>query len=81
MVIAKLGFLTGKALEDMSLDELDEIEDEEEERILEQYRRERMAQIKNLQQRSRFGDVRDISADDYVEQVNHDAVLLFLGDH
>jgi len=61
---------SGKALEDMSLDELDEIEDEEEERILEQYRRERMAQIKNLQQRSRFGDVRDISADDYVEQVN-----------
>ena len=33
----------------MTLDELDEFEDEEEERILEQYRRERMAQIKALQ--------------------------------
>lgn len=54
----------------MTLDELDEFEDEEEERILEQYRRARMAEIKALQCKSNFGDVRDISADDYVGQVN-----------
>ena len=54
----------------MTLDELAEFEDEEEERILEQYRRERMAQIKALQSKSNFGDVRDISAEDYVAQVN-----------
>ena len=59
----------GKALEDMDLDELDELEDEEEERILEQYRRQRMAQIKDLQARARFGDVREISAEDYIAQV------------
>lgn len=29
---------TGKAFEDMTLDELDEFEDEEDERILQQYR-------------------------------------------
>ena len=38
-----------KDMEDMTLDELDELEDEEEERILEQYRAERMAQIRNIQ--------------------------------
>ncbi len=57
-------------MEDMNLDELDELEDEEEERILEQYRRQRMAQIKELQAKSVYGDVRDISAEDYVAQVN-----------
>lgn len=61
---------TVKEYEDMTLDELDEFEDEEEERILEQYRRARMAEIKALQCKSNFGDVRDISADDYVAQVN-----------
>lgn len=59
-----------KEMEDMTLDELDELEDEEEERILEQYRKARMAEIKALQAKSNFGDVRDISAEDYVSQVN-----------
>ena len=57
-------------MEDINLDELDELEDDEEERILEQYRRQRMAQIKELQAKSVYGDVRDISADDYVAQVS-----------
>jgi len=60
-----------KDMEDMTLDELDELEDEEEERILEQYRAERMAQIRNTQAKSNYGDMRDISADDYVAQVNN----------
>jgi len=59
-----------KELEDMTLDELDELEDEEEERILEQYKKARMAEIKAMQAKSRFGDVRDISAEDYVNEVN-----------
>merc|ERR1711988_83305 len=57
-----------KEMEDMTLDELDELEDEEEERILEQYKRARMAEIKAMQAKSRFGDVREISADDYVAE-------------
>jgi len=59
-----------KDMEDMTLDELDELEDDEEERILDQYRQQRMAQIKNIQAKSNYGDMRDISADDYVAQVN-----------
>lgn len=57
-------------MEDMNLDELDELEDEEEERILEQYRRQRLAQIKDLQAKSKYGDVREISAEDYIEQAS-----------
>lgn len=56
-----------KAMEDMTLDELDELEDEEEERILEQMRRQRMAEIRDKQAKARFGDVREISAVDYVQ--------------
>ena len=56
-----------KAMEDMTLDELDELEDEEEERILEQMRRQRMAEIRDRQAKARFGDVREISAQDYVQ--------------
>ena len=41
-------------MEDMTLDELDELEDEEEERVLEQYRQQRMAEMKILQQKSRY---------------------------
>merc|ERR1712241_207219 len=59
-----------KDMEDMTLDELDELEDDEEERVLEQYRQQRIAQIKSLQEKSRFGDVREISANDYVAEVN-----------
>ena len=33
-------------------------------------RKQRIAEINALQQKSRFGDVREISANDYVEQVN-----------
>jgi hypothetical protein len=60
----------GKAMEDMNLDELDELEDEEEERILNEYRKARMAEIKNIQSASNFGSVREISAQDYVDEVN-----------
>lgn len=59
-----------KDMEDMTLDELDELEDDEEERVLELYRQQRIAQIKSLQEKSRFGDVREISANDYVAEVN-----------
>jgi hypothetical protein len=54
----------------MDLDELDELEDDEEEKILDQYRRQRMAQIKDLQAKSKYGDVREISAEDYVAEVS-----------
>ncbi|CAN7995998.1 unnamed protein product, partial [Ixodes pacificus] len=61
---------TQKAIEDLSLEELEELEDEEDERALLHYRQMRLAEIQATLQKSRYGDVREISADDYVEQVN-----------
>jgi len=55
---------------DMDLDELDELEDEEEERILLQMRNQRIAEMKALQAKSQFGTVREITAVDYVQEVN-----------
>lgn len=59
-----------KAYEDMTLDELEELEDEEDERVLLQYRQQRIAEIQKVQQASKFGDVREISAQGYVDEVN-----------
>nr|XP_006821210.1 PREDICTED: viral IAP-associated factor homolog isoform X2 [Saccoglossus kowalevskii] len=59
-----------KSYDDMTLDELAEFEDEEDERILEEYRRQRMAEMKAFQMNAVYGDVREISAQDYVDQVN-----------
>merc|ERR1711874_82484 len=46
------------------------LEDEEEERILMQMRMQRMAEMKALQAKSNFGSVREITAVDYVQEVN-----------
>jgi len=59
-----------KNLEEMDLDELDELEDEEEEMILLQMRNQRIAEMKALQEKTKFGDVREITAIDYVQEVN-----------
>lgn len=70
--------VNGKTLDEMDLDELDELEDEEEEKILLEYRKQRMAEIKALSQKSAFGDVREISANDYVAQVNQAGSDIFV---
>lgn len=57
-------------LEEKSLDELDELEDEEDERVLEAYRQKRIAELKELANKSKYGEVREISAEDYVQEVN-----------
>merc|ERR1739846_101708 len=59
-----------KRMEDMDLDELDELEDEEEEKILLQMRNQGMAEIKARMEKSKYGDVREITAVDYVQEVN-----------
>ncbi|KAG8037129.1 hypothetical protein G9C98_004451 [Cotesia typhae] len=58
-------------LEDKTLDELDELEDEEDEKVLEEYRRKRFAEMKALVSKSKYGDVKEISAQDYVAEVNN----------
>jgi hypothetical protein len=59
-----------KNLDEMDLDELDELEDEEEEKILLQMRQQRISEIKAKMEKSRFGEVREITAVDYVQEVN-----------
>jgi len=56
--------------DEMGLDELDEFEDEEDQKVLEQYRQKRFAEMRALQAKSTFGEVREISANDWVDQVN-----------
>jgi len=63
----------GKALSDMTYDELNENEDdidEEDERMFEQYRRQRLAEMRQVQMSARFGEVGEITHADYVQQVN-----------
>lgn len=60
----------GKDLDTLNLDELDELEDSEDEEVLQQYRQKRIAELQALAQKSKFGSVGEISAQDYVNEVN-----------
>lgn len=65
---------TGRTTDDLeskTLDELDELEDEEDERILLEYRRKRIAEMKELANKSKYGEVKEISGEDYVQEVNN----------
>ena len=57
-------------LADKTLDELDEFEDEEDERILAEYRKKRIAEMQALQSKAKYGSVLEITAVDYVKEVN-----------
>lgn len=71
MICFELFFrLDEKQIDDMNLDELDELEDSEDEAILLEYRNKRIAELKALAEKSKFGSVREISGQDYVEEVN-----------
>jgi len=54
-----------------TLDELDELEDEEDERILQEYRQMRIAEMKAMANKSKYGEVREISGKDYIQEVNN----------
>ncbi|KAE8375659.1 thioredoxin-like protein [Aspergillus bertholletiae] len=56
-------------LEDKDLDELDELEDEEDEEFLEQYRRQRLAELSTLQQTSLYNQVYPLQKVDYGREV------------
>lgn len=63
----------GQNFEELSVDELDELEDdidEEDERVFEEYRRKRVAELTQAQQLSRFGSVTEITKADWVTEVN-----------
>lgn len=54
----------------MSLDELSELEDSEDEEVLQEYRNKRMAELKALAAKAKFGSVREITGEEYVNEVN-----------
>ncbi|CAK8683929.1 phosducin-like protein 3 [Clavelina lepadiformis] len=56
--------------EDMTLDELAEFEDEEEERVMEAYRQKRIAEMKAARMKAKYGEVNEITAVEYVQEVN-----------
>jgi len=53
-----------------TLDELDELEDDEEEAILMQYKQKRLLEMKAELAKSQFGEVLEITAADYVQAIN-----------
>jgi hypothetical protein len=57
-------------LEKLDLDELDELEDSEDEAILMEYRNKRIAEMRELAQKAKFGSVREITGEEYVNEVN-----------
>ncbi|XP_074656143.1 phosducin-like protein 3 [Tubulanus polymorphus] len=64
---------TGKDYGEMNLNELNENEDDisdEDERMFEEYRRQRILEMKEKLNQCRFGDVREISKSDWVTEVN-----------
>lgn len=62
--------MAGKKADDMTLEELDEIEDDEDAEILAQIRRARIAELKAMQKRARFGELMHLAASDYKREVN-----------
>jgi hypothetical protein len=64
---------TGRKGQDLSkktMDELDELEDDEEEAILLQYKQKRLLEMKAEMAKSRFGEVYEITAAEYVDAIN-----------
>lgn len=59
-----------KDMVDMSLDELDELEDDEDEQILEEFRRRRIAELKEQARKNVFSEVVEINGQDFVNQIN-----------
>ena len=63
---------TGRTMDNMSLDELDELEDDflvEDEQIVQEYRLKRMAELKRMYKLERFGHMVDISQTEFVREV------------
>jgi len=55
----------------LSMDELDEVEDDEDEALIVEFRRRRIAELKAEAEKSKYGEVQEITAVDYVEKVNN----------
>ncbi|KAI9205379.1 thioredoxin-like protein [Polychytrium aggregatum] len=59
----------GKSIEDRDLDELAELEDIEDDRVLESYRRQRLAEMQAVAAKEKFGQVLQITKPDYTVEI------------
>lgn len=64
-------FLEEKELSELDLDGLDELEDSEDEEVLQEYRRQRIAEMRTMAEKAKFGSVIEISAENYVKEVTN----------
>lgn len=67
--------LDGRNLAKCNLDELDELEDSEDEAIILEFRNKRIREMKELASKAKFGSVREITGEEYVNEVSHDIFL------
>ncbi|KAG9294614.1 hypothetical protein G9A89_008093 [Geosiphon pyriformis] len=58
-----------KGLEERTLDELDELEDEEDDRVLFEYRKRRIAEMKAESECAKYGQLIQISKPDFIREV------------
>ncbi|KAI1613863.1 phosducin family protein [Exophiala viscosa] len=65
-------------LEDKDLDELAELEDEEDEAFLEQYRKRRLAELSSLEKQSIYGQVYGLQKPDYARDVTDESSKAFV---
>ena len=65
-------------LEDKDLDELAELEDEEDEAFLEQYRKRRLAELSSLEKKSIYGQVYGLQKPDYARDVTEESSKAFV---
>ncbi|KAJ9643215.1 uncharacterized protein PV06_05519 [Exophiala oligosperma] len=65
-------------LEDKDLDELADLEDEEDEAFLEQYRQRRLAELSTLQKKSVYGQVYPLQKPDYARDVTDESANAFV---
>jgi hypothetical protein len=63
-------FSDERNLEKLDLDGLDELEDSEDEAILLEFRNKRIAEMKALASKAKYGSVREISGEDYINEIN-----------
>lgn len=57
-------------LADKDLDELDDLEDDLDDNFLAQYKQKRMAELKVKEAMPKFGYIREITRQDYIDQVS-----------
>lgn len=68
-------------LDDKTLDELEDLEDDEDEAFLEIYKQKRMAEITSMASKEKFGSLQSISKPDYTDEVTNaskNGVYVFL---